>query len=112
MAFCVYPPLLVVHRYFSIRAELEYVVASAAAATSILRADEQQGVLDDLLRRLLPDHVLDIVDVASDPRVSSIFSNSFDFGSAVNPAVRIQRCICCASDIEQGVYHAARRAAL
>jgi hypothetical protein len=56
--FVVIPIALVVHRYFTVRADCEHVVASDVAADNVVRAGEQARALDTLLAGLLPPHML------------------------------------------------------
>jgi class 3 adenylate cyclase len=58
------PVLCVVHRYFTVRANCEYIVAAAMAAGHVLRSDAQLTKLDQLLDGLLPPHVLAVVGVS------------------------------------------------
>jgi hypothetical protein len=52
---------LVVHRYFTVRADCEHVVANAAAENNVARSDEQASTLRNLLSGLLPAHAMAMV---------------------------------------------------
>jgi class 3 adenylate cyclase len=55
------PFVCVIHRYFTVRAACEHIVAKATAARSVTRARDQSDVLDNLLGGLVPPHVLPAV---------------------------------------------------